>query len=295
MSIQTEKDIISQDWEILEDGKIIQLNYQKWTDPPFDNWNQNCDCVTWTYDPDSSCTDGYKLTTIQKETSSNSFGTNKQNFEQFTKYKKRVRGNSKDCPIINNYFPCNIDCKLSDWKQPDENVNCYLEQDGYKYKRPIRQIISQAQGSGVPCPDLSGLLGTKIKCAGGPYGVSPYTDPCSTPLFQVQNPELCQTLVGNTINCNTSEVLLVNYRDTYCKDQFKTKCEENKTFVCNYLNTCASTLGITRTDLQKMHNVTCINGVAQNTYVPPLNIRFKNKLSFEDMFIRDNRGNYKKL
>ena len=174
MSIQTEKDIISQDWEILENGKIIQLNYQKWTDPSFESWNQNCDCVTWTYDPDSTCIDGYKLTTEQKENSSNSFGTNKQNFEQFTKYKKRVRGNGKDCPIINNYLPCNVDCKVSDWVIPP-NTSCIKDTDGIFYKKPIRNIIVQQQGNGIPCP--LNLIGDKIKCPDIDCVVSDFDSP----------------------------------------------------------------------------------------------------------------------
>jgi hypothetical protein len=300
MSIQTEKDIISQDWEILENGKIIQLNYQKWTDPSFESWNQNCDCVTWTYDPDSSCIDGYRI----KEnpiTSVNRLG-NLQTFEDFTKYKKRSRGNVKDCPLVTNYFPCNVDCKVSDWKQPKEPENCYLEQDGYKYKRPIRQVISKEQGSGVPCPTLSQLVGEKIRCTGGPYNVSPYTDPCTTPLFVVNNPELCQVLVGGTIDCNKSEALLVNYRDTYCKNQFIEKCTNNTVFRSLYGNTCNNAVGyeLPTVSLQELSQTAYIDkglALSELTSVGTVGtyIRTNRKLSFQDMFIRDNRGSYKNI
>ena len=49
MSIQTENDIQEKDWEILENGKILQLNYNTNKDPPFEDWNLNCDIKTVSY------------------------------------------------------------------------------------------------------------------------------------------------------------------------------------------------------------------------------------------------------
>ena len=314
MSIQTFNDIKEKDWEILENGKILQLNYNTNEDPPFEDWNLNCECITWNYDPDSSCQAGYvikpKFHANKTYAPNNGYSLDPvnrlgqvQGFEEFTIYKKRSKGNIKDCPIVTNYVPCKMDCKVSDWKQPLEDRNCRLERDGYKYKRAIREIISREQGGGAACPPSSDLLGPKIRCEGGPFDVSNYKEPCESPPFLFLNPEVCSEYYGGNFSvvCNEPSAK-ITFRDTFCKEQFKDSCKSSMFYACQMLNTCANGLGLTTQQLEQQHGIVCINGQPYRSAEDetPINpnqyghIR-TNKLSFYDMFIRDNRGNYKNL
>ena len=136
----------------------------------------------------------------------------------------------------------------------------------------LRANPTECRTNGVdPCTDQLYLANNAADCKARGF------NPCTTSIYALRNTVECESTIGIDWLCNNSDAYLVTNRDTKCKTQFEEKCKFDKVFYQGNINTCNSTLG-----------TTIIKNLSGG------HIRTKN-LSFQDMFIRDNRGNYKKL
>ena len=140
----------------------------------------------------------------------------------------------------------------------------------------LRANPSECRANGIdPCTDQMYLANNAADCKARGF------NPCTTSIYALRNTVECESTIGIDWLCSNSDAYLVTNRDTKCKTQFKEKCIFDKVFYQGNINTCNSTLGTTSDTISKS---------LSKEY-----IRRNNKLSFQDMFIRDNRGNYKNL